>query len=287
MKFLVWSNIVMLIVIFILSSFLFLFYLELKEEKTWNVIEVGIKNPMAKYFLDTYPDAEIQGYIISKNTVEKEIENIRKECGQDFKEQKYWKFEYIEQKENKSMIIWLDPSTGDITCLTQEFLKSNLTIPFGIKQERKEITIKRGETLKEPIFFYNINGNEIYYIELSVVEKPPWKFEFEPPLHLYKPLDKDPINMSVKIEPSEPQLVKPTKYPEDVNYIEIEGIDGFVKSSPVNFILETPKPAFYTPYEKERFELKINATARYFLGRRSFYYDSQLINYTIVLDEIK
>lgn len=285
MRLLVWSNIIMLSVIVILSLFLSAFYLDWKEEKTMNVLKVTTENPMARYFLDNYPNAKVQGYMISEEYVEKNIEEIRKDCGDEFEEQDYWKFQYIEQRENKSMSMWIAPKTGDVVCIIQEIFRPDVIIPFGIKQYREELTVKRGQGLKESINFFNVNGNQTYYIEVKVVEKPPWELKIEPPTRLYKPVEKEPVSMNVKMEPSKLELVKPEKYPSDVTYIELEDIDGFVKSKPVTIsILETPQPIPFREYEKEYYNLTLNVTSRYFFGRRSMLHESHIINYTVMLE---
>ncbi len=279
MKKLVLTNIVMLVIIIFLS----MSYFQPKESGIENILEIINENPSAKYFLRAYPEARVQGYVISKDIIEREIDEIRENCGPDFEEKAYWKFQYTEQKQNKTMTIWMDPQTRETICIVQELLNQDVVIPFGIKQTRKDLSVKKGQTLKENIYFYNINGNETYYVEIDVLEKPPWRIEVKPPVHLYKPMGKDPIEMNVKVEPSKLELVKPEKHPPDESYIEVDGIEGFVKSKPVELTFYTPRPAPFKEYEKEKFNLKLNITSSYFRGMRSFHYESQILNYTITL----
>ncbi len=277
-KLLLTINLILILVIMVTAP---MFFENIVE--SWSVVEVLEKNPEAEYFLNKYPRARIQGYILSKNKIEEQIEEIRKDCGPDFEEQIYWKFEYTERMENKSMTVWVDPTTRETVCIIQEMLSQDVEIPLGMKQDRKEISVRRGQAVSETLHFFNINGNQTYYIELKPVEKPPWELKIEPQARFYKPLEKDQVVMNVRVEPEELQLVKPDKYPGDISYIELEGIEGYVKSKPVTFTLETPDPAPFMEYEEERHRLAFNMTSYYYFGRRPLYYDSQFINYTIIL----
>ena len=281
MKFLFWSNILLAAAVIFLALSLF----NANQKSAMDISIVGVENQMAKYFLERYPDAKIQGYMISKEFVKKEIEKLRKDCGPDFKEQDYWEFQYNAEKENKSMSIWIDPYTNKTVCVIQNIIKKDIFIPFGIKQERETITVRRGQAIKEPIYFYSVNGNKTYYVDIKVGKKPPWILNFDPPAHIYKPIGKDSIVMNTRVEPSELELFKPEKYPSDVSYIKLE--NGYVKASPVTFTMETPKPIPYKPYPEEEYELQFNVTVKYYGAVVHYVYKSFLLNYTIVLKEIK
>ena len=276
---LVLTNVAMFVIIIFLS----MSYFQPKESEMENILEIINENPSAEYFLRAYPEARVQGYVISKDVIERGIDEIREDCGSDFREQAYWKFQYTEQKQNKTMIIWMDPQTRETACIVQELLNQDVVIPFGIKQTRKDLSVKKGQMLKETVYFYNINGDETYYVKIDVLEKPTWRIEVKPPVHLYKPMGKDPIEMNVKVEPSKLELVIPEKHPPDVGYMEIEGIEGFVKSKSVELTFYTPRPVPFKEYEPEKFDLKLNITSTYFRGMRSFPYENQVLNYTITL----
>ncbi len=268
--------------IFLIFMFSIAFLIE-NSTKDFSVLEAANENPEAEYFLKAYPEAKIQGYIISKDKVEEEIEKIRKSCGESFEEKDYWKFEYSNRKDNKTLSVWIEPETGHVSCINMDKLVQDVRIPFGIKQGKEEVKIKRGRELNEKIYLYNVNGEDEYFVKLDVLEKPPWILEVNPPTRLYKPLNKDSIEMNVKLEPSEIKLFK--QKDEEYEYIEIKGIEGFVKSKPINLRMETPKPAPFKSYEEEKFNLKLNLTLSYFRGMRSFYHSSHLLNYTIILEK--
>jgi hypothetical protein len=259
----------------------------LQTEENVEKFNETVGNSVLENFLSTHPDTSIQGYMISKNAVENQIDEIRKDCGEYFKVQDYWKFVYTEPKENKSMVVWRDPETKAISCVAQELVSQNLVVQLGVKQERKEIKVNRGETFEEVLHFFNINGDETYYVKIEVLEKPPWFMKVEPPAHMHKPLGKDPIEMNIKVEPSKLLLFKPEKHPPGEAYMEVEGINGLVKTKPVSFIFETPRPAPLKQYDRETFSLSLNITSSYYRGMRSYHYENHIINYTVVLKEKK
>lgn len=241
------------------------------------------QNPLAQQFLQKFPKARVQGYFLSEDAVEKDLEEIRENCGPDFEGQAYWKFQYTDLKENKSMTLWVDPDTKATACMVQKILNQDVAVPFGIKQNREEIKVKKGSEFGESLQFYTINSNMTYYIKVDILEKPPFRVEMEPMVQRYKPMGKDPIDMNVKIESSELKMAEPEKHPPDEKYIQIEGIDGYFMAKSVVFTFYSPDPKPFEEYPQEKYNLRLNVSASYYKGMRAYHYDSWLLNYTIIL----
>ncbi|UCG95910.1 MAG: hypothetical protein JSV92_02615 [archaeon] len=274
------SNLVLIVIIL----FLLLSGFQTEErEGMENVLEVIDQNPMAQKFLQAYPRAKVQGYFISEGVIEKEIEEIRQDCGDGFEKQGYWKFQYTDVKENKSMTLWVDPETRETVCMVQEILNQDIVIPLGIKQNREELKVRKGSEFGEALYFYNINGNTTYYVKVDILERPSFRVEMEPMVQRYNPMDRDPVDMNVKVEPSELKMAEPEKHPPDEKYIQIEGIEGYVMAKSVGFRFYSPKPKPYEEYPQEKYNFRLNVSAIYYKGMRSYHYDSWLVNYTIIL----
>ena len=255
------------------------------ESNEKSILEISTNNPEAKYFLNAYPQAKIQGYILSRNYIKNKIDELREECGEDFKEQEYWKMEYTDQRTNKSLTLWIDPYTEKVVCIIEKILNQTTSIPFGIYIPREKIETKQGSSIKEKIYFYNLNGNDTYYISLKVVKKPPWDIEIDPPAHLYKPMNMPPVVINVKTEPTKLMIGKPDRYPEGVEYIKPDDLGGFVKSKFVEWALKTPERSPITPPITGKFDLVFNVTAKQFSNGQYKVFSSKLINYTIELRE--
>lgn len=276
-------NRLLIVNVILVGIIIFLLLPYLETGKGENIANVINENPMAKQFLEEYPKAKVQGYLISRSAVEKEIEGIREDCGPDFEEQDYWKFQYTEQGENKTMVLWVDPETRETVCVIQNLLNNDVKIELGIEQFRKEIKVKKGQEFSETVCFYSVNGDYDYYVKVNVIESPDWRIDTKPMAHDYKPLGKDSVKMNVKVEPSELTMVEPEKHPPDESYIELEGLDGYVRCKPVSFTFYSPKPPAYKEYPSEKHQFSVNVTASYYRGMRNYYYDSWLLNYTIIL----
>ncbi len=254
-----------------------------QEEAMNGLPEEAKYKPDFNYFMEYYPSAKVQGYFVSKAAVERDIEEIREECGPAFEEKGYWKFDYSEIKQNNTMTIWVDKDNGEIVCMIEDLLNRDMKVPFGIKQIRKEIKVRDGSEIDESILFYNINGNDTCYIKVSFIEKPDWEIRLDPPLQLYRPAEKDPVEMNIKMEPSGLLIFKPERFPPNENYVEIEGIDGIVRIKPVAMKIYTPTlPKNVT--EPQKYSLVLNVTASYHRGMRLYEYGSEILNYTIILE---
>ena len=275
-KLLVLSNIILICII------AFLVLSPAEEEKTMgDVAQVASGNSIVQAFLKAYPDAGLQGYLVSKDSVEKNIEEIREDCGPDFEKKSYWRMEYMEPEENKTLKLWIDPETNNVACMVKNIVAQNVRIPFGMDGGEKEFEIRRGNKFEKKIHFFNINGDKDYYVKAEVLEKPPYLMEVHPPMHEYKAVGKEAIQMNLKISPSEVQIAEPDNYPDDVEYIELDEIDGVVKTRPLTVMIDTPQPMPLKEYPTETHNLVLNVSASYFQGSRAYFYENRILNYTI------
>lgn len=236
------------------------------------------------YFMEYYPGSKVQGYFVSKEAVQKDIEGIREDCGPAFEEKDYWKFDYSGVRHNRSLTVWVDIETREMVCMVDNSMNADVRVPFGANQTGKEIRARSGDDIAENIVFYNINGDDTYYIKVSIMEKPDWEIRFDPPLQIYRAAEKDPVEMNIKMEPSDLFIVRPAKYPPTEDYVEMEGIEGIVRVKYVNmkiFKPELPKEV----NESQTHRIVLNVTASYYRGMRVYEYGSKLLNYTVVLEK--
>ena len=114
---------------------------------------------------------------------------------------------------------------------------------FGSAQGAKELTISPGSEATTKLYFYNIYGNRITHISLSVAEAPKnWDITIEPALHettvsvsgVPKTIEE---NLFVE-PPSDVAESIPANIPEGIEYISSPV--GFVGAKPVKIKIKVP-----------------------------------------------
>ncbi|MEW6295190.1 MAG: hypothetical protein AB1467_02740 [Candidatus Diapherotrites archaeon] len=142
------------------------------------------------------------------------------------------------------------------------FAQEQPSYNFGSAQGEKELTVSPGGEVTAIIYFYNVFGNRITHISLSVAEAPEnWKIEFDPALHsqtydVAGVLTEVQENLSV-----EPNLVV-EKIPEEKNefvYLPAPNIGGFIPAKKVKVKIKVP----VEEQLGKEFILKIEGTAEW------------------------
>jgi len=113
---------------------------------------------------------------------------------------------------------------------------------FGSMQPAKEFSISPGDVITK-LYFYNIYGNRITHISLSVSNAPPnWAISFNPELHIIT------VNISgittevienLYVEPSEALDKIPETVPEGIEYISSSV--GYIGAKPVEITISVPE----------------------------------------------
>lgn len=123
--------------------------------------------------------------------------------------------------------------------LAQEAPKYN----FGSMQPVKELSISPGDEAMTKLYFYNIYGNRITHISLSVSESPEdWDISFDPGLHTTT------INISgIMTEVTENLYVEPSQATEEIPETVPEGIEyisssvGYIGAKSVEITISVPE----------------------------------------------
>jgi len=114
---------------------------------------------------------------------------------------------------------------------------------FGSMQPAKELSVSPGDSITTKLYFYNIYGNRITHISLSVSKAPEdWDISFDPPLHTTT------VNISgimtevtenLFVEPSEALEEIPETIPEGIEYISSSV--GYIGAKPVLITISVPE----------------------------------------------
>ena len=114
---------------------------------------------------------------------------------------------------------------------------------FGSAQGSGELTAYPGEEISTILFFYNIFGNRITHISLSVSEAPEnWEVTFNPPLHTttvrVSGIETN-VTENLFVEPSEAVNKTPEDVPEGIEYIT--STVGLIGAKPVVITIKIPE----------------------------------------------
>src|SRR3989338_946365 len=114
---------------------------------------------------------------------------------------------------------------------------------FGSAQSAKEISIAPGDVVTTKLYFYNIHGNRITHISLSVAEAPEnWDISIEPALHESTVIVSGvttTVEENLFVEPgSDVAESVPDDIPEGIEYISSPV--GFVGAKPVLIKIKVP-----------------------------------------------
>ncbi len=104
---------------------------------------------------------------------------------------------------------------------------------FATTQATPTINIQPGETLRVPaIYFFNIYGNRITHVSLSITDFPKgWIVKLEPEMHEVQVNISGTIltqNENLYVPPSQPVKDVPAVVPEGMAYLTLGGVDGNV-----------------------------------------------------------
>ncbi len=161
----------------------------------------------------------------------------------------------------------------------QESAKYN----FGSMQAAKELNMAPGEVAITKLYFYNIYGNRITHISLSVGEAPEnWEISFEPALHeTTVEISGIPttIEENLYVEVSEAVEEIPEDIPEGIEYISSSV--GYIGANPVEIKIKVPADEDFGKYK-----ITISALAEWlgqagavaFNQARSFDYDINVVS---------
>ncbi len=167
---------------------------------------------------------------------------------------------------------------------------------FATTQANPTITIQPGDTISVPaIYFFNIYGNRITHVSLSLTSFPKgWDVKLEPELHQVQ------VNVSgtivtatenLYVAPSQPVKEVPAAVPEDMTYLTLGGVDGNVpaKVAYLNITVpaDTPLGGTYT--------ISVNAVGSWFgqagtlafSQERSFDFKVQTITRNFTEEEVQ
>lgn len=132
---------------------------------------------------------------------------------------------------------------------------------FGSMQPEKSLVIEPGKSITTKLYFYNIHGNRITHIVLSIASAPQgWDIKIEPGLHLQQyNVSGILVNITENlfVEPREPLAEKPETAEEGIEYLTASGVSGYIPAKVVRITITSPKNA---PLGK-RYGIKINAIA--------------------------
>lgn len=108
------------------------------------------------------------------------------------------------------------------------------------------IQIEPGETLKVPaIYFFNIYGNRITHVTLSLASAPDnLKVRIEPIIHEIQSNISGTIvtsNENLYVSPSQPVKEVPTVIPEGMTYITLSGVEGNIPVKIAYLNITAPK----------------------------------------------
>lgn len=191
------------------------------------------------------------------------------------------------------ILVMLVLSAGIATA--QQVQEEGAKYNFGTMQPANSVTIEPGNAAMTQLYFYNIYGNRVTHVVLSVGEAPQgWDVKIEPPLHV------ETVNVSgiltnvtenLYVEPSQTVQEKPTVVGKGMEYIRAGGVQGFIPSKVVKIIITAPKDA---PLGKS-YNLRIDAVASW-LGQsgtasvtqeRSFSYTITTLSKTYTEEVVK
>ncbi len=104
---------------------------------------------------------------------------------------------------------------------------------FATTEATPNIIIQPGETLRVPaIYFFNIYGNRITHVSLSITGSPEgWNVKLEPEMHETQVNISGTIvtqNENLYVPPSQPVKDVPAVVPEGMTYLTLGGVDGNV-----------------------------------------------------------
>lgn len=152
---------------------------------------------------------------------------------------------------------------------------------FGSMQADKELNMAPGETAITKLYFYNIYGNRITHVSLSVGEAPEnWGISFEPLLHeTMVSISGVPttIEENLYVEPSEAVEEIPATVPEGIEYISSPV--GYIGAKPVKVKIKVPANEKFGKYK-----VTINALAEW-LGQAGSvaFKQSRSFDYTVTV----
>lgn len=116
---------------------------------------------------------------------------------------------------------------------------------LGSAMGAKELTVSPGNGVEALIYFYNVYGNRITHISLSVAEAPEnWEVEIEPELHTTT-VDVSGVLTEVTenlyVEPDEIVDEIPSEPKEGFVYIPAPNVGGFIPAKEVKVKIKVPK----------------------------------------------
>jgi hypothetical protein len=116
---------------------------------------------------------------------------------------------------------------------------------FATTQANPTIIIQPGETLRVPaIYFFNIYGNRITHVSLSLTDFPKgWNVKLEPEMHEVQVNISGTIvtaNENLYVSPSQPVKEVPAVVPEGMTYLTFGGVEGNVPAEVAYLNITSP-----------------------------------------------
>jgi len=124
--------------------------------------------------------------------------------------------------------------------------EENARYSFASAQGEKEIRVAPGGEGKGVIYFYNIDGNRITHISLSVNHPPDgWKVDIQPPSHeLEVQVNDIPVTIAenLHVEPATSLSEEPRTVPDGMACVQIP-TRGYVLAVPAHITIGIPESA--------------------------------------------
>lgn len=131
-------------------------------------------------------------------------------------------------------------------------------------QADKEFQVEPGETGEAKLYFFNIHGNRVTHVRIYVRDAPSdWDVKVEPETHLKQfNVSGFTVNSTenLYVDPSSSVPEKPDSAPEGVEYIKMEGVDGYVPAKVARIIVNPPEDTSLG----KKFNVRIEAIANWF-----------------------
>ncbi len=167
---------------------------------------------------------------------------------------------------------------------------------FATTQANPTISIQPGDTISVPaIYFFNIYGNRITHVSLSLTSAPNgWNVKLEPEMHqIQVNISGTIVNASenLYVAPSQPVKEVPSPVPEGMAYLTLGGVDGNVpaKIAYLNITVpaDTPLGGTYTISVKAVGSWFGQAGTLAFSQERSFDFKVQTVTHSFTEEEVQ
>lgn len=81
-----------------------------------NIKKIVEQTEVAKEFLDEYPNADISIVLLSRETVEERIDDIREDCDESMPVKEYWKVTFDDPDSGTNLVAYVDAKSQKLQC---------------------------------------------------------------------------------------------------------------------------------------------------------------------------